>query len=367
MLGWEELSRSALARQFRVAASVPEKLLRMGPIQAQVARSVYVGIAARRHGTTYDDVESAYSAREIVRGSSLRGTVHAVVADEHPILDAVTRRAMAAGWRGHLKVEPAAAQSEMEQFAGDVWRTPEELRTHLAAWLAENGGILSDNPTSRSFAHAHSALIRRPVAGVGWDRQTAPEYRVACNVVAMPPLPSFETALEQICLIHVRAHGPSAPADIAWWSGVGVKIVDTALQALARNGILTAEPGPQGQEFYDDPTQPAAGEADPGTILLPEFDSLICGYAPQNRVRFVDKEARDYYWTMSNGLYSCVLLHDGRLRGSWKLIGAGRKRELHLRMFPGHRKVGSRALKPGLANLETVLAASISSVLVTTA
>lgn len=356
MLTWEELAQATLARQFPgvPGPTVPDALRRMGPIQSQVARSVYTGLASRRPGTMYDEVENAYAAGEIVRGSSLRGTVHAMVPEQHPILDAVTRHGMERGWRTHLQVEPALAQAEMEAFARDSWRSVPELREHLADWVATNGGATEHTTASQSFAHAHSALIRRPIAGKGWDRQTAPEYRLARAAHDLAEPPPHPEALAAACLIHVRAHGPSSAADIAWWSGEPVKLVTVSLTRLVETGTLTAADGPGDQPFYDDPTLNVSS-AQPGTLLLPEFDSLLCGYAPKNRVRFVDEDARDYYWAMSNGLLNCVLLHDGRLRGSWKLTGTGKKRHLVVRMFPGQRRVGAAALAASLSSIATVL------------
>lgn len=361
MLTWHDLAARTLARQFAAPApSVAAAVAAMGPIQTQVARSAYTGLASRRPGTTYDDVETAYRSGQILRGTSLRGTVHTVVAGDHPVLDAVTRRATSAFWRRTLGVEPATVQAEMESFAHS-WRAPEDLRDHLSAWLASVGGPLLQDTAGRSLAHSHSGLVRRPVSGMGWDRRTSPEYAAATWLDPARALASFEDALDSLCGLHVRSLGPSAVADIAWWSGAPVSAVRSSLDRLSRAGAVRSARGPDGQEFFDSP-HARVDAPDPGTRLLAEFDSLVCGYAPKNRLRFVDAEAREYYWTSSNGMYASVLLHDGRLRGSWKLQGTGKKRSLTVGMFPGQAKLGRTTLNPGVAALETALACNLAEV-----
>lgn len=337
----------------------------MGPIQTQVARSAYTGLAARRPGTTHDEIEAAYESGQIVRGTSLRGTVHSFVAAQHPILDAVTRHATAGFWRRTLGAEPSAVQAEMESFA-HTWRTPAELRAHLSGWLTAAGGPELKSTAGESLAHSHSGFVRRPVAGTGWNRQTAPEYAAAAVLDSGRALPEFADALDALCELHVRAHGPSALADIVWWSGETVREIDASLARLREAGILQAEPGPGEQEFYDLPGTPLSGP-DPGTRLLAEFDALVCGYAPKNRGRFVDAAAKDHYWISVNGIFSSVVLHDGRLRGSWKLTGTGKKRGLEVRMFPGEPTLGRREMAPSVAALETVLATTVTEVSIVSA
>lgn len=332
----------------------------MGPIQSQVARSVYTGLAARRPGTSYAEVEAAYDTGEIVRGTSLRGTVHTVATADHPHLDAVTRHASEKLWRRTLGVEPSEVQEELESYA-QSWRTPAQLREHLSTWLATHGGRELNDTLSRSLAHGHSGLVRRPVNGAGWDRQTAPEYAAAVALDTQRALPGFENALNSLCELHVRSHGPSAAADIAWWSGVNRTTVDACLARLEEAGHLTAHPGPGDQLFFDLPSADVGGP-DPRTRLLAEFDALVCAYAPKNRIRFVDESAREFYWTSANGMYASMVLHDGRIRGSWKMTGSGKRRNLDVRMFPGEPKLGRGDLAASVTDLETVLATRIADV-----
>ena len=87
----EALRGLSLARQFpaitgRDADAVVEAVGRIGPVQSQTARSPFVGLGARLPGVTHAAVTEAYESWRIVRGSTLRGTVHTSTAGHHALL-----------------------------------------------------------------------------------------------------------------------------------------------------------------------------------------------------------------------------------------------------------------------------------------
>jgi hypothetical protein len=349
----EQLAEATLARQFPpVAADGPagvvELIGKVGPIQTQVARSAFGAVWSRLPGARCADIEAAYESADLVRGSNLRGTVHTCTRDQHAVLDAVTRRAMGPTWQRALtlqRVEVDEVRRAMEQFATGAWRAPAELRAHLVGWLAQHDSdgaakAAATPGVGQSMAHVHSGLIRRPLKGP-WHGQGAPGYRLAAEVLAVSReavVADPQAALVDLARIHVAAFGPSSRRDIAWWTGEALSAVDDALVALAEE--FTARPGPDGETYHDLAEPPAPGKGpgnEVGLRLLPEFDAVLLGYAPPARYRFVDLDHLPYFWTMSNGMYFALVLHDGRVRASWALRGSGRRRVVDVRMFPRER------------------------------
>lgn len=373
---WEGLAVATLKRQFpkvrgRGEAAVVELVGRVGPIQSQVARSPYVAVSSRLPGASHAAVTAAYESYAIVRGSNLRGTVHTCATDQHPLLDTITRRTMAGGWRNHLKLAkttPADVQAGVEAFATGAWRTPEELRVHLADWLTEHEGEESGERArttgvGRAFAHIHSAMIRRPLGDGAWDRQGAPGYRVAADVLDTERsrwLDDPDAALVALARQHLAAYGPANRRDIAWWSGEGLRNVDAALVVLADE--LTERPGPDGQPFYDLAEPPKGGAGDPGVRLLPEFDAVVVGYDPKTRDRFLDPAHLPHIWAQQNGLFSSGVLADGRLVASWKLTGSGAERVVEVQMFPGRRALAESDLADQVSAIERALAITVTDV-----
>jgi hypothetical protein len=373
---WEELAAATLRRQFpkvrgRGEQAVVDLVGRVGPIQSQVARSPFVTVASRLPGASHAAVTAAYESFTIVRGSNLRGTVHTCVVGQHPLLDTITRRTMANGWRNHLKltrVGPADVQAGIERFATGEWRTPEELRAYLVDWLTEHEGAESGERArttgvGRAFAHVHSAMIRRPLGEGGWDRQAAPGYRLATDVVGAERshwLDDPDGALVALTRQHLAAYGPANRRDIAWWSGEGLRNVDAALATIAEE--LTERPGPDGQTYYDLAEAPRGGASDLGVRLLPEFDAVVVGYDPKTRDRFLDLEHLPHIWAQQNGLFSSGVLAEGRLVASWKFEGAGAERTIEVQMFPGRSALAESDLADQVVALEQALDIRVSDI-----
>ncbi|GGD00771.1 hypothetical protein GCM10011512_29520 [Tersicoccus solisilvae] len=369
----DELAALTLARQFPAEPLTPVPLLdRVGPIQTQTARSAFLGLAARSPLVTHAGLTDAYETADVVRGSTLRGTVHTATPAQHRILDAVTRVGQRRLWeRTLLRPDgtrlPDGALEELweatEVFAADTWRTPEGLQDHLAGWLAEHGGDpgrVADQ-AGRYLAFGHGGLVRRPLRG-GWDRQGAPGYRSAAAVTGLP-LPAVDDALDEAVLLHLRAHGPATREDLAWWAGLPLTVVDDAVGRLQERlgDALTTRPGPGHRRYLDVPDVPAAA-ARPGVRLLPEFDALFCGYAPRGRDRFVTAEHHTLLWSAANGQVRPPLLVDGRITGWWRLIGTGARRALVVASFAGTRRLRAGELAEAIARVEAALTVTVTEV-----
>ena len=374
MYSWADLGALALARQFptvaeRDAAAVAEVVRRTGPIQSQTARSPFIGLAARMPGVTHAAITSAYDDHLIVRGSNLRGTVHTSTAEDHALLEVASRLGQRTLYQRTLR--PAAVTLEqvwagLEEFARDDWRTPAELSEHLRGWLAAHdpdGQPRLDNEAGRYFGFGHGGLLRRPLTG-GWQGQGRPGYRTASALLGdrADVLADPDAAIEQLVRRHLARHGPASRHDLAWWAGVGLRVVDAALDRLG--GDLTTDDGPDGRSYHDLAGAPAAG-AGPGTRLLPEFDALFCAYDPPARERFVDPAHYRRLWHQENGQVEAPLLVDGRLTGSWRLTGTGRRRALEVTSYAGTRRPRRSELEEPVTALATAYDVSVTGLTLT--
>ncbi|OMH28993.1 hypothetical protein BKD30_01280 [Tersicoccus phoenicis] len=366
-----ELAALSLARQFPTEPLPAEHLLdRVGPVQTQTARSAFLGLAARSPIVTHASLTAAYEAGDVVRGSTVRGTVHTSTAAQHRILDAVTRVGQRRLWERTLLREDGTRLADgaledlwaaTEAFAADAWRTPDELHDHLAGWLGRHGADAGRiaNQAGRYLSFGHGGLVRRPLRG-GWDRQGVPGYRAAAALTGRP-LPPMREALVEAVLLHLRAHGPATREDLAWWSGLGLGVVDDAVGRLGERTDLTVRPGPEGRRYLDVRDAPAPRQL-PGAVLLPEFDALFCGYAPRFRDRFVAADHHALLWSAANGQVRPPLLVDGRITGWWRLAGSGPRRTLEVSWFAGTRRPRAGELAEAVTRVEAALAITITGV-----
>jgi Winged helix DNA-binding domain len=350
---WDDLAGLALARQFPAPPDdVAGMLERVGPVQSQTARSPFVGLAARFPGVTREAVTAAYEAGAIVRGSTIRGTVHTATPSQYAALGAATRAGQRARWVQLLDLRrstPEQLWEDTEEFARD-WRTPDELRDHLHHWLVAHEGVdeITEQSVGRYLAFSHGGLVRRPVNG-DWAGQGAPLYKTLA-----PTVPAM--AADAIRW-HLRCHGPSSRHDLAWWSGLGLRVVDTLLDRMD----LVGEEGPDGRTYLGLPGPPAPRTLR-GVHLLPEFDALMCGYDPPARARFADPAHLRRLWSRSNGLVLPPLLVDGRITGYWRAAGSSKRRPLEVVWFAGTRRPRKAELAEPVAALEAALGITVTDV-----
>jgi len=365
---WDELRGLSLARQFpdisgRDPVAVAEAVRRIGPIQSQTARSPYAALGARLPGTTHADVTAAYEAFTIVRGSTIRGTVHTSTAEHHALLDATTRVGQRTIWVRHLKLQHSDVEdlwAATEDFAAADWRTPDDLLGLTRRWLEDHGEQVPeaiDRGLGRYLTFGHGGLLRRPLKGQ-WSGQGAPGYRAATALLPDRTIP--EDPLLEVVRLHLRSYGPATRRDVAWWSGLGLRQVDALLERLD----VTWRDGPGGQA-YADVSDPGAPRELSGVRLLPEFDAVLCGYDPKARDRFVDPDHHEQLWHQSNGYMLAPLLVDGRIGGYWRIEGSGRSKELAVTSFAGSRRPRKAELEEPAAALSTALDVSLGSVSVT--
>ena len=373
MYSWDDLARLARARQFpdvpgRDVDAVADALDRIGPIQAQTARAPFLGLAARMPGVTLETISAAYDAHLIVRGSNIRGTVHASTPQDNALLEVATRLGQRALWNRTLRLEATTLEevwAGIEDFARDDWRSPAELSSHLMAWLSRhdpNAGAALDNEAGRYFAFGHGGLVRRPLKG-GWQGQGAPGYRTASAVIGdrTAVLGDPDGSMDALVRRHLRSHGPSSRNDLAWWTGVGLRFVDAALARLGDE--LTEDTGPDGRSYLDLAGAPLPRDLG-GIRLLAEFDALFCGYDPPSRSRFVTPEHHRRLWTHGNGMIPALLLVDGRITGSWRIPGSGARRPLEVSWFGGTRRPRKSELDGPVSALESAFGVTVTGVTV---
>jgi hypothetical protein len=344
---------------------VAEAIRRIGPIQSQTARSPYAALGARLPGVTHDAVTTAYESLAIVRGSTIRGTVHTSTADHHLLLDATTRLGQRAVWVRHLPLEHSKVEDlweATEAFAADAWRTPDELLDHVRGWLHDHDEKTPeaiDRGLGRYLTFGHGGLLRRPLTGA-WSGQGAPGYRTATAL--LPDRESPGDAVLEVVRLHLTSYGPATRRDVAWWSGLGLRKVDALLDRLD----VSWREGPGGAAYADVTGGPPARDLR-GVRLVPEFDAVLCAYDPRARDRFVDPADHERLWHKRNGYMLAPVLVDGRIGGYWRIEGTGREKTLAVSVFAGSRKPRKAELDEPASALSTALDVSLGSVTVTRA
>ncbi len=270
MYTWDDLAGLALARQFpdvggRDIDAVAEALQLIGPIQAQTARSPFLGLAARMPGVRVETISAAYDEHRIVRGSNIRGTVHTSTPEDNPLLEVATRLGQRTLWQRQFKLEQTTLEdlwAGIEDYARDEWRTPAELRPR------QDLGPPTRSRRRRTARHRGRALLRlrprRPdpssaegrLAGPGSTGLPSCGGRIGDRQAI---LDDPDGSIDSLVRRHISCHGPSSRQDLAWWAGAGLRVVDASLERLADQ--VHDDTGPDGRTYHDLAGRPAAPTA----------------------------------------------------------------------------------------------------------
>jgi DNA glycosylase AlkZ-like len=363
----DQLRLRTLRRQFpairgRGPAAVVELFQRLGPIQSQVPRAPFLTISSRLPGVSYDTVCTLFESHRLLKTSNIRGTVHTSVPEQFAWLDAVARRSRATQLRSVLtlrQVTPEQLTAEIEEFASNDWTPRSEIVAHARAWLAERGtgdaeapNVLSDN-----LIWGHSGLLRRP-RDSRWDRRTDVFHQRARSVLPDLPEWGFAEALPELVRVHLGSYGPAQREDLAFFFAVGLSAVDDAVRRLSDE--IVRLPGPNDRDYLDLADPPRGGTPDLGLRLLPEFDGLLVGYQGRNRTRFLTEHQLPKVWAKVNGLFSPVVLYDGRLVASWKTITKGSRTDIEVTMLDPHPVLAEDLFADAVAATEQVLELKIT-------
>jgi hypothetical protein len=227
--------------------------------------------------------------------------------------------------------------------------------SHARAWLAdreateaaEGPDVLSD-----SLIWGHSGLLRRP-RDTRWEKRTDIYHRRARSLLPDLPDYDFASALTQLVRVHLGSYGPAVREDLAFFFGAGLAAVDDAVRRLG-DEVLHVR-GPNDEDYLDLTEPPRGGTSDPGLRLLPEYDGLLVGYHGRHRTRFLTEQQLPKVWAKVNGLFSPVVLYDGRLVATWKTITKGRRTDIEVTMLDPHPVLADGLFTDAIAATEHVL------------
>jgi hypothetical protein len=314
-----QLNRATLARQLllrREPMDVPEGIQRVVALQAQEPASPYLAMWTRLADFRPDDLDAAFAAREVVKASLMRITLHVVHAADYPAF----HRAMVPSLRGSRLNDRRYTATGLTTADADTLlpqvldflarpRTGAEIEGHLEdrlgvgeprAWWA-----------LRTFAPVHHAPVGAPWA-----------FGPRSSFVAAPDSHepgSHADAVRWLVVRYLEAFGPASARDIAQFTILRQPVVRRALEEL-NDGIEELD-GPDGATLFDVPGSPRPPEdtvAPPR--LLPMWDSVLLAYADRSRV--IPPDYRPVV-IRRNGDVLPTLLVDGRVAGVWRAAEGG--------------------------------------------
>jgi Winged helix DNA-binding domain len=296
-------ARQLLLRRERIAPA--EAIRRLTPLQAQEPPAPFVALAARLEGFARADLEAAIEAREVVKTTIMRLTLHVAAAADYPAYAQLTRQARMRAWRktyAHLDEEAVVA--ELRDWFREP-RTNGDVRERVGRYE----GVADDPWTPVIFARTLLPLVQLPPAGF-WD-----DTRRALFVVDPRSWPEPADAAALVLERYLAAFGPASRRDVAAWSGVAQRDFAAAWDRVA----TVSHRAEDGTELIDLPGAPLPPASTPlPPRLLPSFEQSLLAYADRSRVMAPEVQALQL--TVSGDQ---TVTADGRVVASWTLERGG--------------------------------------------
>lgn len=309
---WARVRAQGLAGDARTARSVTEAVRGAAALQAQAAGPVRVQVWSRSDGLRPADVDAAFAEAAIVRTWLMRGTIHAVVADDlRPMLAVLGPVNLRNGQRRRDQLGLTAEVCERAMaalpriLAGGRALTRAEIVEELTAQGVVLDGKSQQPPHLLAFA-ANSALIcRGPDAA-----RDEPTYVLLDEWLGPAPAADRDDALRLLAQRYFAAYGPASVPDFAAWSGLPAADAKKAID-LIRDDLEEID--------FDGARLLLAREAEPSRPkqphrLLGRFDPYLLGH--RSRELILDPAFAKRV-NAGGGMIAQTMLDEGRVVGTW--------------------------------------------------
>ena len=332
------INRATLARQMLLArepVSTVDAIESLLGLQAQEPKPPFTALWSRVAGFEREALRSALQAREVVRATLMRGTLHLMSGRDYAAFRAPLQPVLDQGLR-MLGDRAEGLDTEAVFLAAEALlhaepRTFNELRGLLQAEFPD--------VNERALGFAVRMLVPLVMVPTS-DPLGFPS--AARFTLAEPWLGTrLADASERGPLVrrYLAAFGPATAADAQTWSGLqGLAAVLSELRPELR--VFRDE---RGRELFDVPDAPRPGEdVEAPARFLPEFDSLLLAHA--DRTRIVADAYRPSLVT-KNLRVRATFLWDGFVQGTWTAERRRKEATLLLAPFTKLPRAAERALR----------------------
>jgi hypothetical protein len=310
-----DIARQRLHNQHiaRAAFEKPGQVVAwLGAVQAQDYLGALWAVGLRTLHATEKDLERAIADKTIVRTWPMRGTLHFVAsADARWMLKLLTPR-ITAGRAKRLhqhfgldeetfarsgKLFVKALQGGRQLTRGAMYELLERAR------ISTSGG---------RGLHILSQLAQEGLICFGAREGKQPTFTLLEEWAPEAKTLERDEALAELARRYFTSHGPATLQDFVWWSGLKVSDARLGLE-MSRPHLL--QEIIDGASYWFSSSLSSAKAASPTAHLLPSYDEYTVAY--KDRSAALDPtDARRMI--SGNGVFSPVIVVDGRVRGIWK-------------------------------------------------
>jgi hypothetical protein len=309
------LNRATLARQLllrRRRLTVADALRHVVALQAQEPASPYLALWNRIESFDAAELDRAFAEHEVVKGTSIRITLHAALAEDHgPFQEAMLPTLRASRLNDDRFRVAGLTAAEVDALLPEVLDHLAAPRSNaeMEAWFDERLGRL-ERPGVWWAMRTYAPVVHAPTGGA-WSFGPRPAYLAARD---QERLGDPEAALPHLVRRYLEGFGPATVPDIAQFGMLTRPRVRAALEALG-NAVVVVE-GPGREPLFDVAGGLLPGEDVPAPPrLLGMWEEVLLAHADRSRV--IPEGVRKAV-IRQNGDVLPTLLVDGFVAGVWR-------------------------------------------------
>ena len=322
-------------------ADPAEVMIHMGCIQGQDYQSALWAIGMRsKPGTTFRNVEAAFSDRKIVRTWLLRGTIHIADATNVKWISKLLSPGLlklALKREANRGIEPEKIRKIEEIFMGRLKKEHQLSRTDMYRLLEESG----ESPENNFGYHMLYRAAWDGIICYGDRKGDEDTFALRDEWINDGINLEGNNAIVSLAKLYFASHGPASLSDFAWWSGLKMKEIRTALNENPEI-FHHWKDNPKLIHYDEDNSHDKYPEN--SVKLLPAYDEYFIGYAdrsfifndklkgylskdlPIYDVKFPvltsnkeggDAQNESVSIIHKNGIFQPLVLVDGQIAGTW--------------------------------------------------
>ena len=313
------MNRATLARQLLLKRAELTPLAAVSHLvgmQAQVPHNPYTALWSRLDGFRPGSLSELLERREVVRIGVMRATIHLLTGDDCLLLRPLTQPVFEGQLWRHRDLSPHLRGIDLDPVveAGRVMLEEPRTGTELRAFFAARFPKL-DAAALVYACQMRLALVQVPPRGL-WGKSAHVRWTTAEAWLGRPL--AATPSLEAVVLRYLAAFGPASVADVTTWCRL------TRLRAVVerlRPRLVTFR-DERGRELFDLPDAPRPDPDTPALVrFLPEYDNVLLSH--DDRSRFRSEQDHAAALALGWGAGWGALLHDGVVRGRWRLEPEG--------------------------------------------
>jgi hypothetical protein len=286
-------------------------------IQAQDVHAGPLSVRVRGHGLHIGYIDRArLQDRSIVRTWAMRGTLHFIPAEDAcwmlGLLGPVFIRS-GHGRRVALGLDDATAEQGIQLLIDILSQDGPLTRAEIVEQLRNRGFPLEGQ--ARIHLLGLAALQGRIIQGA--DRGRQPTFVLLDDWLGSVQVASPESPAAELASRHLKAFGPTTPADFSTWSGLSLTQARSAWKEISDPLVEFSTSGGAAWMLRSAVEAYEAILPQPLSVrLLPAYDTYLLGYRNRDLVLPPPYATRIQ---AGGGVLNPALLVDGRVLGQWRL------------------------------------------------